>query len=59
MTMKCAYCGKGLLSEEAKRLGYCNFKCHDKDKSSEKGKTNVATEVEKLMEQYNSGGWKP
>ena len=59
MTMpnRCPGCGKPLLPERS--MLYCTKKCMEKHAQSQRPPASIKKEVERLMEQYNEGGWKP
>jgi hypothetical protein len=56
---RCAYCYKPLLSKEAIDMGYCSGKCLDKMRVESRDSKKVRAEVDRLMKQYERGGWKP
>ena len=51
----CPRCGEPVQYED---FVYCTVKCKEKAESEEQSEHTVRREVDKLLEQYDRGGWK-
>lgn len=56
---RCPFCGKPFDPMESEAYAYCSMKCKDQHTQEQITKRKAKSEADRLLEQYQRGGWKP